>query len=175
MKYVERRTVLKGGLGLGFALVQGSPASRRPTPGDLLVKAGDSALKALTVDDLRNGGPPVFAWPLDPLDMTVRNGSRFNQIVLVRLDASKLSAETSARAADGVVAYSGLCTHDGCEVDDWLMEQQLLHCGCHFSKFDPKDGANVIDGPASRRLPALPLRIENGKLIVAEPFTARVG
>jgi rieske iron-sulfur protein len=175
MKYIERRIVLKGGLGLGLGLVQSSPASRHPTAGDLPVKADDSALKPLTVDDLRTGGPAVMAWPVDPMDMTVRNGSRFNQIVLVRLDASQLRTETSARAADGVVAYSGICTHDGCEVDDWLSEQQLLHCDCHFSRFDPKDGANVVDGPASRRLPALPLRIENGKLIVAESFTARVG
>jgi Rieske Fe-S protein len=175
MKNVERRTFLKGGLALGFGLAQGSPVSSRPKPGDLLVKTGDSGLKPLTTDDLPIGGPPIFAWPMDPADRTVRNGSRFNQIVVVRLEPSQLSSETVSRAVDGVVAYSGICTHDGCEVDDWLKEQQLLHCGCHFSKFDPKDGANVIDGPASRRLPALPLKIDNGKLVVAEPFTARVG
>ncbi len=173
MKHIERRTLLKAGL--GFTLIQNSAASSRPKAGDFLVKASDSALKPIAPDDLPIGGPPVFAWAMDPEDKTVRNGSRFNQVLLVRLDATHFSPETAARAAEGVVAYSGICTHEGCDVDDWLKDQQLLHCGCHFSKFDPTDGANVVDGPAPRRLPALPLKIENGKLIVAEPFTARVG
>ena len=33
----------------------------------------------------------------------------------------------------------------------------------------------VVDGPAPRMLPALPLKIVDGKLVVAKPFTARVG
>ena len=38
----------------------------------------------------------------------------------------------------------------------------------------PENGASVIDGPAPRPLPALPLRIADGQLVVAGPFTARV-
>jgi rieske iron-sulfur protein len=175
MQRIARRTLLKGGLGLGFGFAQGSAGSSRPKAGDLLVKAGDSNVKPLAPDDVALGGPSLLAWPMDPTDMTVRNGSRFNQIVLVRFDPSRLSLETAPHAAEGVVAYSGICTHDGCEVDDWLPDKQLLHCGCHFSKFDPKDDAHVVDGPASRKLPALPLKIVNGKLVVAEPFTGRIG
>jgi rieske iron-sulfur protein len=33
----------------------------------------------------------------------------------------------------------------------------------------------VIDGPAPRALAALPLKVADGKLVVALPFTARVG
>jgi len=33
----------------------------------------------------------------------------------------------------------------------------------------------VIDGPAPRALAALPLKVVDGKLVVAKPFTARVG
>jgi Rieske Fe-S protein len=33
----------------------------------------------------------------------------------------------------------------------------------------------VIDGPAPRALAALPLKIADGRLVVAKPFTARVG
>jgi Rieske Fe-S protein len=117
----------------------------------------------------------TMAWAVDPRDNTVRNGSRLNRVLLLRLDAAQLSPETRSRAADGIVAYTAICTHTGCEVDEWLTDEQLLYCSCHSSKFDPKDAAKVVDGPAQRKLPALPLRLEDGRLVVAQPFTARVG
>jgi len=33
----------------------------------------------------------------------------------------------------------------------------------------------VVDGPAPRPLPALPLKIVDGALVVARPFTSPVG
>jgi Rieske Fe-S protein len=108
-------------------------------------------------------------------DNVVRSGSRLNQLVVVRLDTSKLGPATAALAADGVVAYSAICTHNGCEVSEWSAEDQLLTCPCHLTSFDPKDGARVVEGPAPRPLPALPLKIVGGKLVVAGPLTARVG
>jgi Rieske Fe-S protein len=129
----------------------------------------------LKLDEIVTGGVPIFAWSMDPKDKTVRSGSRFNQIVIVRLEAAGLSEETKVRAVDGVVAYSAICTHEGCEVDDWIAGERLLHCTCHFSRFDPGDNAKVVDGPASRQLPALPLKVVEGRLVVASPFTSRVG
>ena len=178
-----RRTVLKGALGLGLGLaaapavarIQDDAATIRPKEGDLLVKVGDSTAKPLTSDDVPPGAQPTVAWPMDPATNTVRSGSRFNRVILVKIDADTLSAETKPAAVDGIVAYAVICTHAGCDVADWLAEEQLLYCSCHFSKFDPKDGARVVDGPAPRSLPALPLRIVDRKLVVAKPFTTRVG
>ena len=51
----------------------------------------------------------------------------------------------------------------------------ILFCSCHESTFDPKDGAKVVDGPAPRPLPALPLKVVDGVLVVAQGFTAPVG
>src|SRR5882762_8217025 len=118
------------------------------------------------------GAAPTMAWPMDPSSNTLRSGSRFNRVLLVRIDADKLSAETRTAAAGGIVAYTSICTHAGCDVADWLAEEQLLYCSCHSSKFDPRDGARVVDGPAPRSLPALPLRIAGRNLTVAGPFTA---
>ena len=178
-----RRTVLKGALGLGLGLaaapavarIQDDAATIRPREGDLLVKVGDSTAKPLTSGDVSPGAQPTVAWPMDPATNTVRSGSRFNRVILVKIDADTLSAETKPAAVDGIVAYAVICTHAGCDVADWLAEEQLLYCSCHFSKFDPKDGARVVDGPAPRSLPALPLRIVDRKLVVAKPFTTRVG
>ena len=178
-----RRTLLKAALGAGLGLYftpsratgQDDPASLRPMEGDALVKAGDASAKPLGPDDIQPGGKPVMAWAMDPANGTVRNGSRLNQVLVIRLNPEKLTPETQSRAAAGVVAYTAICTHMGCEVDDWLEPEQRLYCPCHGSKFDPADGAKVVEGEAPRPLPSLPLKVVEGKLIVAGPFTARVG
>src|SRR5262249_53784773 len=148
----RRRSLLKGAAGALIELTllpvtnfaqpqpvtdfaQDDPASIRPKPGDFLVRASDSAALPLVVSDV-HPGPPVLAWPMDPVERVVRKGTRFNQVLIVRLDLTKLSAQTKARAADGIVAYSTICTHSGCDVADWIAEDQLLLCGCHSSTFD---------------------------------------
>jgi Rieske Fe-S protein len=178
----NRRAVLKGGvawgIGLGFASTfasgQEHPTSARPKVGDLLVRVDDPTLAPLGPQDVV-AGAPIVAWAMDRGEGTVRNGSRLNRVLLVRLDPDRLSPETKGRAAEGVVAYTAICTHTGCEVTDWLAEERVLQCACHASKFDPSDGARVVDGPAPRMLPALPLGVEDGRLVVARPFTSRVG
>jgi len=181
-KTIDRRTVVKSGLGAGLAfgltpvaaVAQEDPAAARPKAGDLLVRTDDAALTPLGPEHIPLGTAEVMAWALDPADKTVRRGSRLNRVVLVRLDEAKLSGDTKARAAAGVVAYAATCTHTGCEVSDWLADEGMLSCPCHFSKYDPGNGANVVDGPAPRPLPALPLKVVDGRLVVAAPFTARV-
>jgi Rieske Fe-S protein len=167
------------GLGIQLSLApkvlgQATPDSTRPKEGDLLVKAGDASGTPLAPDDVPLGGMQTMAWPMDPADKTLRSGSRLNRVLLVRFDPDKLSPETRARAAAGVVAYSAICTHNGCEVTEWISDEQLLFCPCHESKFTPADGGRVVDGPAPRMLPALPLKLVDKKLVVAKPFTARI-
>jgi Rieske Fe-S protein len=151
------------------------PASERPKEGDVLVSIERETTDALVPADIPIGGPPVLAWPMDPAGNTVRKDSRLNRILLVRLDPSTLVGITKERAADGVVAYSAICPHAGCEVNVWAPEQQLLECSCHFSHYNPREAAAVMDGPTPRALAALPLKIVDGKLAVAKPFTGRVG
>jgi Rieske Fe-S protein len=112
---------------------------------------------------------------MDPSSNTVRKESRLNKVVLVHLDPSTLVGSTKDRAAEGIVGYSAICPHAGCEVNGWLADQQILECSCHYSHYNPREAAAVIDGPATRSLAALPLKIVEGKLAVAKPFTGRVG
>jgi len=176
-----RRAVLKVGLGAALALgtaaaapAQENPASVRPKVGDVLVRVGDQTLTPLGPDDIPLSAEQVLAWAMDPNDKTVRSGSRLNRLMLLRFDESRLSEATKAHAAAGVVAYTMICTHTGCDVSDWLPDEGALSCPCHFSKYDPRDGAAVLDGPAPRPLPALPLTLADARLVVAAPFTARV-
>jgi rieske iron-sulfur protein len=177
----ERRTVLQGAAGLLFAWLTPHAAAAqdearaRPAAGDVLVRVGDATGAPLTPTDVPPGGGPVMAWAMSPETRVVRSASRLNRVLLVRLEPSVLQEATRARAADGVVAYSAICTHTGCEVGTYLAEEQQLYCECHQSKFDPRDQARVTDGPAPRNLPALPLRIVDGRLVVAGPFSTRPG
>ena len=165
-------------LGLDLAVggpVLAEPADERPKEGDVLVAIEGERQTPLEPKDIPAGGPPVLAWPMDRATNTVRKDSRLNKIVLVHLDPTTLVGSTRDRAAVGVVAYSAICPHAGCEVSVWVVEQKLFECSCHYSHYDPREGAAVIDGPAPRALAALPLKVVDGKLVVAKPFTARVG
>jgi Rieske Fe-S protein len=156
-------------------LAQTDAARERPKEGDLLVPVSGSSPEPLKPDDLQFDVKQTMAWPMDPDTKTVRNGSRLNKVLLLRLDPDGFDPETKNHAVDGVVAYSAICTHTGCDVTNWDPGRQLLGCPCHYSIYDPKEGAKVVGGPSPRRLPALPLRIDGGRLVVAKPFTGRTG
>jgi rieske iron-sulfur protein len=88
-----------------------------PQPDDRFVfLTGPKKGQVVRIEDLPLGGPQVQAYPVDP-DGTVRNETPLNLVILARFDPTRLAEETRARAADGVVAYSGVCTHQGCPVN----------------------------------------------------------
>lgn len=148
----------------------------RPQVGDLLVRFGnDQAGPVITAADVKIGEPPVLAWAMDPATKLPRDGSRLNQVVLLRLDPAELGPTTKAHAAEGLVAYSAICTHAQCPVTGWIEDKKVLHCPCHQSEYDPRHEAKVVSGPAPRPLAALPLRINNGKPEVAGRFIGKIG
>jgi Rieske Fe-S protein len=177
---IGRRTAIELGLCFAlaprFALAQTDAARERPKEGDLLVSVTAAATsEPLKPDDLPLDGKQTLAWPMDPETRIVRNGSRLNKVLLLRLDPEGFDPETKERAAEGVVGYSAICPHTGCDVTNWHPDRLLLECPCHYSIYDPKEEAKVVSGPAPRRLPALPLKIDDGRLTVAKPFIGRPG
>jgi Rieske Fe-S protein len=163
----------------GPALAQTEPSSESADPpreDDAIAFAyGERAGQIIAPADVVVGEKQIIAYPFDPTTQRPRDASRLNQLIVVRLDAARLAAETLARAADGIVAYSGVCTHTGCDVTDWYGDVQRFKCPCHESEFDPADGARVVGGPAPWQLAALPLKLVDGALAVAGPFIGRVG
>lgn len=151
-------------------------AKLRPQPGDRLAfAAGARAGQVIEPSDVVSGAEPLPAWPLDAASGSLRNGSRLNQVRLIRLDAAALSPRTALHAADGVVAYAAMCSHAGCDVTGWNAAAQQLVCPCHGSTFAARDSAAVTQGPATKPLAMLPLRLESGELRVARGFTRKVG
>jgi rieske iron-sulfur protein len=175
-----RRTLLRGAAGLVLAWLspiraaaQDAPAPP-PAAGDLLVRVGDTGLIPIAPDDVPFDGRGLMVWAIAPPGDVPKIGS-INQIIVARVNPSSLGEATRALAADDLVAYSAICTHNGCEVDESLGDSQTIYCSCHQSTFDPRDSGAVIGGPAPRALPALPLRVTDGRLVVGGPFTSAPG
>lgn len=60
-----------------------------------------------------------------------------------------------------VVAFSAICTHNGCKVNPAGKE---LHCPCHGSKYDATTGA-VLGGPAPKPLPKVDVHVTDGQVL----------
>lgn len=142
--------------------------------GDLLVPAKGTETAPLKVDDIKVGAKPVLVFPFDLKEKKARTESRLNKLLLVRLDPTEMSDEIKARSANGVLAYSAVCTHQGCDVTEYIAGEKALMCFCHFSKFNPADGS-VVKGPAAKTLPFVPLAEKDGLLTIAGGFSNKPG
>jgi Rieske Fe-S protein len=61
-------------------------------------------------------------------------------------------------------AFSATCTHMGCTVS--TVENGVIGCNCHFSKFSAADGS-VKGGPAPKPLPAKTVTVSGDGLTIA--------
>jgi rieske iron-sulfur protein len=177
---ISRRTVCKAGIVSGLAMplsALGQPADRmRPQPGDLLVfDGGDLDGQNITVDQLLMNAQPLAAVPKDPASGVIRSRSRLNRVMVMNMDATQMSDRTTANAVDGIIAYSAVCTHTGCDVTNWNEGELNMACPCHESQFDVLNNGTVVGGPAPRPLAMLPLQLQSNKVVVAGAFKGRVG
>ena len=173
---VERRRVISimaTGILSPVALTAKS-AEAKAAP-HLLVDAGmDADFKPLRLDDIQMT-KPILAFPFDAEKGTPKKESRLNKMVVIRLPEEKMTAETRARSVSGVVAYSSICTHQGCDVKTWMSKENVLACYCHASKFDLFDGAKVVSGPATSALRAIPLALSGEFLSIAATLPPKAG
>jgi ubiquinol-cytochrome c reductase iron-sulfur subunit len=188
---VSRRGVLLGGAAaagtaLGVALIVPA-ASLGPKPGDRIgaspwrrgTRVVGEKGERLAPDDIKVG-TFVTGFPdgADPREL----GS---PVILVKLpqDVLDLPADRAGWDADGVLAFSKICTHAGCTINLYrypLFPAQspgpALVCPCHYSTFDPATGGNRIFGPAGRSLPQLPMALDaSGLLIAGGEFSGPIG
>jgi ubiquinol-cytochrome c reductase iron-sulfur subunit len=91
----------------------------------------------------------------------------------------KPDARSDQRPVEGMwgnfVAYSKICTHAGCPASLYEQQTNRLLCPCHQSQFLITDQAKPIFGPATRRLPMLPLELEDGFLVARSDYQEPVG
>ncbi|MET8122227.1 Rieske 2Fe-2S domain-containing protein [Micromonospora sp. NPDC005189] len=73
-------------------------------------------------------------------------------------------------------AFSKICTHAGCPASLYEQQTNRLLCPCHQSQFLITDNAKPVFGPASRRLPQLPIEVDSEGFFVAKSdYTETVG
>ena len=184
VNFQQRRTVMRAAGGLAMASVAGGiipiasaeENAARPKAGHRLVLAEDDGKRTpLKPADIPLNGKLVLAFPYDMDSKAVQDGSRLNKIALVRVEPASISDDAKKFAADGVLAFSSVCTHQGCDVTEFSAKENVLMCFCHFSKFDVLKNGAIASGPAPRDLPYLPLKVENNQLVVAGGFSSTPG
>ena len=176
-----RRSLLKLGLAASVfnpvtAFAARKPEKMRPQVGDRLVFAfGERAGEIIRSNDVVLGAAPVVAFPKDTLNNIVRDRSRLNQLLLLRLEESSLADAMASYTLNGLVAYSAVCTHTGCTVEGWDGDRKHIICLCHGSEYDVTKAAAVLKGPAPKPLAMLPLDLKEGELVVSGSFSRKVG
>ncbi len=165
------------GLGLSNRAAAEAPASMRPQVGDQVVhRFGSNAGMPVKPADVPAGPELIAALAKDKASGTLRDGSRLNGLNLVRMKAGSMPADLAQFAAGDVVAFSSVCTHQGCDLTQWHDQETAFECFCHGSKFNAAKMGEPFHGPALRSLAILPLALDDqGQLTVAAPFKGKVG
>ena len=112
----------------------------------------DSGSKKSSGGDAKAGGGAIASESEVAPGSAIKFEDSGNPAVLIHLDNGDF------------VAYSAVCTHQGCRV---AYQDGNLACPCHGSIFDPTDGAAVVSGPAQRPLPEIPVKLQGGEVVKA--------
>ena len=144
--------------------------------GDVLAfPSWENAGRLVQASEVKQGEKPLTVFPRDHSLGVTRERYRLNQLLLVRFDRAALDQDTAQISVDGLLVYSGTCTHTACAVSEWDADKRHFICPCHSSEFDPKNGAKVVNGPATRSLPTLEVVVRDDLIVVAGGFSAKVG
>jgi ubiquinol-cytochrome c reductase iron-sulfur subunit len=202
---VQRRPLLKGAVALGLAPL-GIAAAAPLIGGliENPHKGAEPMMFRTGFDPVPNGGKPVRltrddGTPIRPEDVSIGGqmtvfpgipGGATNEYadsptLLIRLrdqdaqlahQASDTDHANKGAMFGSYVAYSKICTHAGCPASLYEQQTNRLLCPCHQSQFLITDNAKPIFGPATRRLPMLPLALDaEGYFVATSDYRETVG
>jgi Rieske Fe-S protein len=160
-----RRCVLTAAAAAGAAVVLGgcasyggqsaAPASTvAPAEPASSAAAGAASSAAGAASGAASGGAQAAVKGLAALaDIPVGSGKIFPDQAIV----------ITQPTAGVVKAFSTVCTHQGCAVDE--IAGGTINCPCHGSKF--KLDGSVANGPAARPLPPVGVKVVDGQIVKA--------
>ncbi len=132
---------------------QPDETEKGPQPGDHFVfLTGPKKDQPARVEDLELGGEQLQAYPADPKGARARRDP-LNLVLLVRVGDDGLDEQTRKLAADGVVAYSAICTHQACPVNPVVEREKghgLLMPWLHLRSEEQREGDLRTGAPAAR-------------------------
>jgi len=202
---VQRRPLLKGAIVAGLAplgLIAAAPLVggliENPHKGK------EQMMDHTGFDPVPNGGKKVRltredGTPIRPEDVSVGGqmtvfpgipGGATNEYadsptLLIHLraeDAQTAHSKSDKDHANGgamyndYVAYSKICTHAGCPASLYEQQTNRLLCPCHQSQFLITENARPIFGPATRRLPMLPITVDaDGFFVATSDYKETIG
>jgi ubiquinol-cytochrome c reductase iron-sulfur subunit len=194
---VQRRPLLKGAIALGMApvglmaaapliggLIQNPHKDEEPimyhTGFDPVPNGGKPVRLAredgspIRPDDVSTGGQ-MTVFPGIPGGATNEYADSPTLLIHLRADDAQVTRDNAAGDPRNkgsmwgdYVAYSKICTHAGCPASLYEQQTNRLLCPCHQSQFLITRNAQPIFGPASRRLPMLPLDVDEEGFFVAK-------
>ncbi|QGN48682.1 Rieske 2Fe-2S domain-containing protein [Micromonospora sp. WMMC415] len=122
--------------------------------------------------DLLAGGQ-VTVFPGIPHGVSNQYADSVTLLIHLRADDA-ITARLNNRDAGKVdwmwgnyIAYSKICTHAGCPASLYEQQTNRLLCPCHQSQFLITNNAEPVFGPANRRLPQLPIEVDEEGFFVA--------
>ena len=171
----SRRALITTGaatvLGAGAVILAGcapSPPTRGPGPGPN-PRPRSSAPLGGTTGGTTGGSANQTPPDVIPIPSPLPPGTALATVTQIPVGG------TSAVTVDGqnillarpkvaeVVAFSAICTHQGCLVSAAGSE---FECFCHGSRFAAATGA-VLTGPARRALDPIPVSVSGGSVVIA--------
>jgi ubiquinol-cytochrome c reductase iron-sulfur subunit len=182
---IRRRPLLKGALAVGAAPI--GIAIAAPFVGGMIKKPGNALFTTawakgvhlvrhdgskIRPDDIKPGGLETV-FPGVPAGTTNQHADSPTLLIHLR----EKDAETAiGRARPGYenahagnfFAFSKICTHAGCPASLFEQQTNRLLCPCHQSQFDVTDSCRPVFGPATRRLPQLPITLDDEGYFVAQ-------
>ena len=132
----------------------GAAAATVAANGIAVASPAPASKKIAKLSELKPGEAVSFTYPQDEAAVLIDLGRRVG---------GGIGPQGS------VVAFSALCQHMGCPVNFEAQRSQLV-CSCHASVFDPARGGDCIEGPSTRGLPRIALKIE-GDTVFATGIT----
>ena len=179
----RRKLFRTAAIAIGATPLVTEAAKKKSRPERLPVQRGDVLAfpswenegRLVKASEVKSGEKPLMVYPHDASIGVTRERYRLNQLLLLRLDLADLDSATAELSVNGLIAYSGTCTHTACAVTEWDAEHKHFICPCHSSQFDPKYRAKVVNGPATRSLPILEIAVQDDLIVVTGGFSAKVG
>lgn len=113
-------------------------------------------------------GPPAAPGPPpDPSEGSGGAGTKLGPASEVPVGGGKIydtfEVVVTQPTAGDYRGFTSICTHTGCDVTE--VAEGTIDCPCHGSRFH-LDGT-VARGPAPRALPARPVKVVDGQLVLS--------